>query len=135
MKSKVMLGSIGPISRARVMELWSDDADHGPTPAQRALGAEVNAFRSHAVSRCFVHEDQSRFMYALQVQQRGVAGTLEILDSLMEGVEVAADAPIFCIDLVPNQCLVFKGLMVLLRIQCCLIFGMKSSYPLSSKVQ
>ena len=37
-KSKSLLGCIGPLDRARVMDLWSDDPDKGPSPPQRVLG-------------------------------------------------------------------------------------------------
>lgn len=38
-RSKVMLGALGPIHRARVSELWSDDPERACSPAQRAAEA------------------------------------------------------------------------------------------------
>ena len=40
-----------------------------------------------------------------QVQQRGVPGTMEILNSLLAGVEMPPHAHIFGIDLMPTQLL------------------------------
>lgn len=34
-KSSTMLGSLGPITRARVLELWADDPDKQPSATQR----------------------------------------------------------------------------------------------------
>ncbi|CAE7210235.1 unnamed protein product [Symbiodinium microadriaticum] len=34
-KCKPLLGSLGPVSRARVFELWTDDPERTPTPLQR----------------------------------------------------------------------------------------------------
>ena len=38
-----------------------------------------------------------------QVQQRGVQGTKEILLKIIEALDIAADARLYVIDLVPNK--------------------------------
>ena len=49
-KSKAMLGTVGPVSRARVAELWRDEThlDGPPTPQERVL--QLQAWR-RVVSR------------------------------------------------------------------------------------
>ena len=45
-KSKAALGSIGPLTRARVMELLCDDTDKPPTPQQRVAWQRSRRFAS-----------------------------------------------------------------------------------------
>ena len=58
------------------LELWGDDPDKSPTPAL------INW-----------HE----------VQQRGVAGTKEILQGIIDGSELPVHAPVIVADLMPSQ--------------------------------
>ena len=58
-KSKALLGLIGPVSRARVMDLWCDDLDRPPTPAQRVHS--LSARHEHWSFHFQVIVDQSLF--------------------------------------------------------------------------
>lgn len=42
-KSKALLGLLGPVSRARVMDLWSDDLDRPPNTSQRVRTSSSKA--------------------------------------------------------------------------------------------
>ena len=83
------------------MELWSDDADHGPSPAQRVTRSPV--IINDSVSCRFQGYSLDEHVLGSKVQQRGLLGTGEILDSIMEGVDIPReDGLIFCVDLMPN---------------------------------
>ena len=40
-KSSAMIGGLGPVSRARVMDLWSDDPEKQPSAPQRVPCCKV----------------------------------------------------------------------------------------------
>ena len=45
-KSKAYLGTLGPVARARVADLWGDDAERPAGPTQRAASS-VSPVSSH----------------------------------------------------------------------------------------
>ena len=95
-KSKALSGLIGPVSRARVLDLWKDDQDGPPTPQQRVVAPMFAALTS----------DLSTLSLNLptQVQQRGMPGTREILEHFIDGLEVSEKTPIYVVDLMLTRC-------------------------------
>ena len=94
-KSKAMLGAIGPVARARVMDLWSDDPDRPASPPQRVAWLDDFAVLS------------SLLFLRAEACQRGVEATRQILQHLMDGAEIPADAVVYVVDMMPSR-LAFK---------------------------
>ncbi|CAL1129382.1 unnamed protein product [Cladocopium goreaui] len=67
-----LLGTLGPVARARVNQLWTDNPESAPSPSVR-------------------------------VAQRGVPGTKEMLQKLLEGLDPPPDTKIFVVDLTLNR--------------------------------
>ena len=95
-KSKAMLGAIGPCTRARVADLWRDDADTPPNPQQRVTC--INYFFALLLN------PQGGPPVLCKAAQRGIVATREILLDLLDGLGLPHGTPIFVIDLVVDRC-------------------------------
>ena len=105
-RAKILLGALGPITRARVCDLISDDADRPCSPAHRELWpqVEVHWCFQGPPSRCTNLLLKLCLFLVCQVQQRGTQGTKEILVKLLDGLDLPADSQVFVTELVPNKC-------------------------------
>ena len=83
-KSKAMLGMLGPVARARVMDLVSEDVERPPSPGQRAAW-------------------QQDAELSIEVAQRGVSGTAQILEGIIDGLDLPAHSKVFIVDLLPSR--------------------------------
>ena len=112
-KSKALLGLLGPVSRARVMDLWSDDLDRPPNTSQRVSASSSNVLMFpmpffFAAGLWFQNRmTHWRFgaWHASEVIQRGVPGTREILENFVDGLELPEGdrTPIFVVDLMMTR--------------------------------
>lgn len=90
-QSRALLGSIGPVPRARVCDLINADPDK-PLPAPQRVPRSGRAL----------------FDGLLKVQQRGLAATQAIIDALLDGVELGGGksvdkASVFVVDILPKR--------------------------------
>ena len=103
-KSKAWLGIIGPLQRARVSDLISDDYDRPASPPQRVprivFNVSFKKFPPEASSFLYWFS----FLLAPQAAQRGVDCTEQILRFLMDGTDFAEGTPIFVCELLHNKC-------------------------------
>ena len=113
--STALLGTLGPVARARVNQLWTDNPELAPSPSVRAACCWLNM---HWSTRSIyyvtvVQTSNSAVLWCCnshpfslsqtQVAQRGVQGTKEILQKLLEGVDPPPDTKIFVVDLTLNR--------------------------------
>lgn len=101
-----MLGALGPIHRARVSELWSDDPERACSPAQRAAEAAERIVFNPIVLDFFDDSYQAQYVCFdsfFQVQQRGPLSCSQILTAIMDGVEPPAGSIVWVVDLMPNR--------------------------------
>lgn len=100
-KSKGYQGTLGPVHRARVGELWSDDLERPPGPAQRDL--RLNLF----VFLCEM-QDQDQpvpgpFLLQSKAAQRGAEATRDVLKSLVADCGIPEGECIVVLDLLPGR--------------------------------
>ena len=101
--SRMMSGSIGPVERGRVCELWSDDPDRPCSPAHRAACPLLTHILVTSDIAILPVASLKLIILINEVQQRGVMGTRSILEAMVSGVDAPADAPVFVVDLTLNR--------------------------------
>ena len=102
-KSKAWLGIIGPLQRARVSDLISDDYDRPASPPQRVSRIRIYLIYCVSPGRLFLFMFLSLPLVP-QAAQRGVECTEQIMRVLMEGTDFAEGTPIFVCELLHNKC-------------------------------
>ena len=122
-KSKAYLGAIGPVERARVMDLAAAGDDKAITPAARVPCLEpkcsyyaIGNFKSN----CGVGHSS-----CLEAMQRGVEGCRKIIESIMEGL-MFRNNKFTVIDLCCNRrfrVLCLSGAIYFVNCVCYLIHG------------
>ena len=130
-KSKALLGSINAVQRSRVQDLQNPDEDKPLAPHWRVSTSIIatfylcSKFVSRIVSEFFWIQRFSKnclqrfldlltswYFLHLQVQQRGVPATQEIISKLLEGLQIEDGRPVLLVDCLPNRFLDLFSILV-----------------------
>lgn len=130
-KSKALLGSINAVQRSRVQDLQNPDEDKPLAPHWRVSTSIIatfylcSKFVSRIVSEFFWIQRFSKnclqrfldlltswYFLHLQVQQRGVPATQEIISKLLEGLQIEDGRPVLLVDCLPNRFLDLLSILV-----------------------
>ena len=92
-KSRAWLGTLGPVDRARVADLWGEgDGEKTAGPTQRALNSFVLVCCRLAAAMIIYYH------VLLEAAQRGVGATKEILLGLLDGLSLQPGSQVLVVE-------------------------------------
>ncbi len=103
-KSKGAQGTIGPVERARVMDLQSlDDSEKPLSPAHRVFASMwCGILFILRVCKLPAWIGLGK-LFSVQVMQKGVAATVHMLNYLFDGLPSTGQPNLLLVDLMPNR--------------------------------